>query len=119
MQSSSLRPPIRRAEARHPLQLARLPVRQQNSAASAASLSRAPANSVRNAGSLRLSGDPSMSGIEWVVEALGCSSDSLRALRAVETLFHGMIRGMKLRPVGQTQWHQFPGTGGITGLCPP
>ena len=58
-----------------------------------------------------------MSGIEWVVEAFGCSSDSLRDLRAVETLFHGMIRGMKLRPVGQTQWHHFPGTGGITGLC--
>ncbi len=54
---------------------------------------------------------------EWVVEAFGCSSDSLRDLRAVETLFHGMIRGMKLRPVGETQWHQFPGTGGITGLC--
>jgi len=24
---------------------------------------------------------------------------------------------MKLRPVGETQWHQFPGTCGITGLC--
>jgi S-adenosylmethionine decarboxylase len=58
-----------------------------------------------------------MSGVEWVVEAFGCSSDSLRDLHAVETLFHGMIRGMKLRPVGATQWHQFPGTGGITGLC--
>jgi len=58
-----------------------------------------------------------MSGIEWVVEAFGCSSDSLRDLRAVETLFHGMIRGLKLRPVSATQWHQFPGTGGITGLC--
>src|SRR6266567_835313 len=30
----------------------------------------------------------------------------------------GIIREMKLRPVGKTQWHQFPGTGGITGLCP-
>jgi S-adenosylmethionine decarboxylase len=58
-----------------------------------------------------------MSGIEWVIEAFGCSSDSLRDRRAVETLFHGMIRGLKLRPVSPTQWHQFPGTGGITGLC--
>ncbi len=58
-----------------------------------------------------------MSGIEWVVEAFGCTSESLRDQRAMETLFHGMIRGMKLRPVGETQWHQFPGTGGITGLC--
>jgi len=24
---------------------------------------------------------------------------------------------MKLRPVAESQWHQFPGTGGITGLC--
>jgi S-adenosylmethionine decarboxylase len=58
-----------------------------------------------------------MGGIEWVVEAYGCSPESLRDLRAVQTLFHGMIRGMKLRPVGETQWHQFPVTGGITGLC--
>jgi S-adenosylmethionine decarboxylase len=58
-----------------------------------------------------------MSGVEWVIEAFGCSSASLRDLQAVETLFHGMIRGMRLRPVGATQWHQFPGTGGITGLC--
>lgn len=58
-----------------------------------------------------------MGGIEWVVEAFGCSSESLRDLQAVKTLFHGMIRGLKLCPVGDTQWHQFPGTGGITGLC--
>jgi len=24
---------------------------------------------------------------------------------------------MRLRPVAPTQWHQFPNTGGITGLC--
>ena len=24
---------------------------------------------------------------------------------------------MRLRPVSETQWHQFPHTGGITGLC--
>jgi S-adenosylmethionine decarboxylase len=58
-----------------------------------------------------------MNGVEWVVEAFGCASESLRNQHAIETLFHGMIRGMKLRPVGATQWHQFPGTGGITGLC--
>jgi S-adenosylmethionine decarboxylase len=58
-----------------------------------------------------------MSGIEWVVEAFGCSSRSLRDLAAVNTLFERVIREMKLRPVVETQWHQFPGTGGITGLC--
>jgi S-adenosylmethionine decarboxylase len=58
-----------------------------------------------------------MSGIEWVVEAFGCSSRSLRDLDAVSSLFERIIREMKLRPVAETQWHQFPGTGGITGLC--
>jgi S-adenosylmethionine decarboxylase len=58
-----------------------------------------------------------MSGIEWVVEAFGCSPESLRDPMVLETLFRKMIGEMKLRPVGETQWHQFPGTGGITGLC--
>jgi len=58
-----------------------------------------------------------MSGIEWVVEAFGCSSQSLRDPAVLCDLFASAIREMKLRPVGETQWHQFPGTGGITGLC--
>jgi S-adenosylmethionine decarboxylase len=58
-----------------------------------------------------------MSGIEWVVEAFGCSSQSLRDTATLQNLFSNIIREMKLRPVGETQWHQFPGTGGITGLC--
>jgi len=58
-----------------------------------------------------------MSGIEWVVEAFGCSSQSLRDTAVLQDLFNSIIRDMKLRPVGATQWHQFPGTGGITGLC--
>src|SRR6201987_569132 len=58
-----------------------------------------------------------MSGIEWVIEAFGCSSQSLRDLALLQDLFNSIIREMRLRPVGETQWHQFPGTGGITGLC--
>jgi S-adenosylmethionine decarboxylase len=58
-----------------------------------------------------------MNGIEWVVEAFGCSRESLRDTATLENLFAKIIREMKLRPVGETQWHQFPGTGGITGLC--
>jgi S-adenosylmethionine decarboxylase len=60
---------------------------------------------------------PAMSGIEWVVEAFGCSSQSLRDTAVLQNLFTLLIGEMKLRPVGETQWHQFPGTGGITGLC--
>lgn len=58
-----------------------------------------------------------MSGIEWVMEAFGCDSQPLRDPAVLEELFSSIIREMRLRPVGETQWHQFPGTGGITGLC--
>jgi S-adenosylmethionine decarboxylase len=58
-----------------------------------------------------------MNGIEWVVEAFGCSSQALRDPAALKNLFRRITQEMKLRPVGATRWHQFPGTGGITGLC--
>ncbi|MGB0033904.1 MAG: S-adenosylmethionine decarboxylase [Candidatus Acidiferrales bacterium] len=58
-----------------------------------------------------------MGGIEWIVEAFGCSQNALRDLDTVRGFFDRLIRDMKLQPVGQTQWHQFPGAGGITGLC--
>lgn len=58
-----------------------------------------------------------MSGIEWVVDAQGCSAESLRDLKLLRSLFDKVILDLRLRPVGATQWHQFPGTGGITGLC--
>ncbi|HTD22175.1 MAG TPA: S-adenosylmethionine decarboxylase [Terriglobales bacterium] len=58
-----------------------------------------------------------MNGIEWVVEAYGCSPDSLRELAALRALFDEIIRELDLRPIGETNWHQFPGTGGVTGLC--
>jgi S-adenosylmethionine decarboxylase len=58
-----------------------------------------------------------MSGIEWVIEAFGCTTRSLGDMAVLQDLFQRIIREMKLRPVSETQWHQFPGTGGITGLC--
>jgi S-adenosylmethionine decarboxylase len=58
-----------------------------------------------------------MSGIEWVVDAQGCSAESLRDSRLLRSLFDKLIEDLRLRPVGVTQWHQFPGSGGITGLC--
>lgn len=58
-----------------------------------------------------------MSGIEWVVDAQGCSAESLRDLELLRRLFDRLIQDLRLRPVGATQWHQFPGSGGITGLC--
>jgi S-adenosylmethionine decarboxylase len=58
-----------------------------------------------------------MNGIEWIVEAHGCSPASLADLPLLRALFQRIITDLKLRPVGETQWHQFPQTGGITGLC--
>jgi S-adenosylmethionine decarboxylase len=58
-----------------------------------------------------------MNGIEWIVDAHGCSPESLSDLSALQTLFEKIVRDLQLRPVGETRWHQFPQTGGITGLC--
>jgi S-adenosylmethionine decarboxylase len=58
-----------------------------------------------------------VTGIEWLVEATGCDADRLRDPRALESLFDEMIADLSLRPVAATQWHVFPGEGGVTGLC--
>jgi S-adenosylmethionine decarboxylase len=59
----------------------------------------------------------SMHGTEWIVDARGCNAESLRDLEALRDLFGQIIKGLNLRTVGETLWHQFPGTGGITGIC--
>src|SRR5579863_8316235 len=59
----------------------------------------------------------SMNGTEWIIDARGCSADSLRSLEVLRNLFAEIIAELDLRTIGETQWHQFPGTGGITGLC--
>ena len=58
-----------------------------------------------------------MNGIEWVVDANGCLPESLSSDALLRKLFDLIIGDLQLRPVGPTQWHQFPHTGGITGLC--
>jgi S-adenosylmethionine decarboxylase len=57
-----------------------------------------------------------MNGIEWVVEARGCAPGLLSDLAVAQELFARLVRDLALRVVGETQWHQFPTTGGITGL---
>jgi len=57
-----------------------------------------------------------MSGVEWVIEAHGCDPASLSAIAKLEALFGELTRELSLHAVGQAQWHQFPGAGGITGL---
>jgi S-adenosylmethionine decarboxylase len=58
-----------------------------------------------------------MNGIEWIVEAHGCVPEALCSLPGLQLLFERIIQDLKLQVVGETHWHQFPGTGGITGLC--
>jgi S-adenosylmethionine decarboxylase len=58
-----------------------------------------------------------MSGREWVVDAYGCEAAALADLAKLRALFARLIAELYLRPVGETVWHRFPGTGGITGLC--
>jgi S-adenosylmethionine decarboxylase len=58
-----------------------------------------------------------MNGLEWVVDAHDCNPEALRDLALLRQLFDQIIFALQLRLVGETQWHQFPGTGGITGLC--
>jgi len=57
-----------------------------------------------------------MGGIEWIVDAQGCSADALRSAEVLHTLFEQIISGLKLRTIGKTRWHQFPGSGRISGL---
>jgi S-adenosylmethionine decarboxylase len=58
-----------------------------------------------------------MSGCEWIIDAQGCDAAALADLNRLKRLFACLVHGMKLHPVGEPQWHQFPHTGGITGLC--
>jgi S-adenosylmethionine decarboxylase len=58
-----------------------------------------------------------MNGIEWVVDAHGCQCAALSNPELLRELFDRIIAGLRLHPVQETQWHQFPHTGGITGLC--
>jgi S-adenosylmethionine decarboxylase len=56
-------------------------------------------------------------GCEWVIEALGCDIERLTDLAQLQSVFDDLIGGLSLHPVSPAQWHQFPGPGGITGLC--
>ncbi len=56
-------------------------------------------------------------GVEWVIEGYGCDGAALAELPKLRSMFADLIQALALRPVGETVWHQFPNTGGVTGLC--
>lgn len=55
-------------------------------------------------------------GIEWLVDAEGCSADLLRDVEAVRGVCEEVVADLGLRVVGEPLWHQFPQPGGVTGL---
>jgi len=57
-----------------------------------------------------------MNGIEWLIEAFECSGDGTRELSRLELLFRTIVSEMELHPVGSPLWHQFPLSGGVTGM---
>lgn len=57
-----------------------------------------------------------MSGLEWIVEAHGCDPAALSDACRLDELFQSLIRALDLHPIGKSNWHQFPVTGGITGV---
>ena len=57
------------------------------------------------------------SGLEWVIEGYGCDAAALADLSKLRALFADLVGALALRPVGDAVWHQFPHTGGVTGLC--
>jgi S-adenosylmethionine decarboxylase len=57
-----------------------------------------------------------VSGVEWLIEAFGCTEARLRDRSALAALFHEIVDEMQLNPLGDPLWHQFPTTGGITGV---
>ena len=57
-----------------------------------------------------------LSGVEWLIEAYGCSSQSLQSLESLQSLFDTIIDELELKPLGIPLWHQFPVSLGITGI---
>lgn len=57
-----------------------------------------------------------MTGTEWLIETFGSPPETLRSNERLGALFASIVAGMGLKPVGPPVWHQFPDTGGFTGV---
>lgn len=60
-------------------------------------------------------------GLEWLIDASGCSSARLSSVAALRALCDEIVAALGLRVVGQPVWHAFPpkagiGPGGVTGM---
>ena len=57
-----------------------------------------------------------MAGIEWLLEIYGCPEATLRNRETLTGLFRAIVSAMNLKPLGDSVWHRFPDTGGMTGF---
>jgi S-adenosylmethionine decarboxylase len=55
-------------------------------------------------------------GVEWLVDAYGCTPEALGSVAVFEQLFARIVAALELRPVAPPVWHRFSGAGGLTGL---
>jgi S-adenosylmethionine decarboxylase len=55
-------------------------------------------------------------GTEWIVDASGCSVEALCDERLLRSLCERIVAELNLIVVGEPQWRQFSGPGGVTGL---
>ncbi len=54
-------------------------------------------------------------GTEWLIEASGCSAESLRDERRLQEIFERVVAELGLKTIDSV-WHKFPGEAGVTGL---
>jgi S-adenosylmethionine decarboxylase len=57
-----------------------------------------------------------LTGVEWIVEAYGCSPHLLRDVATLQAVFARLIGDLDLHPCGEGQWTRFAGAGGVTGF---
>ena len=60
---------------------------------------------------------PMTVGTEWLIEATGCETESLRDIDLLRELFQRIISDLRLQVVGELVWHRFPAPGGVTGFA--
>lgn len=60
--------------------------------------------------------DAPVPGVEWLVDAHGCSPERLRCQETLASLFARIVREQELHPAAEAVWRVFGGEGGITGL---
>lgn len=55
-------------------------------------------------------------GVEWLVDAAGCSASALTEPDRIILLFQRAVRELQLKPLAQPTVHVFPPPGGVTAM---